>query len=545
MPSAPEFDYLVYERGYVRDKVVLANFRGGLRNQKNPETGQPFTEDEIQRATQTGSRWYNEAQAVDDKAQLDQRNALILQDNARIDACNTFWLRERHAKDWDLPPLGASPGTGTVVVSAPAGTVVKGSTTIGDITAYWARDAAGKKYQVTATVTVATGKASVVATLIAMDGGADTNPRGGDVLTWGTRDPAMAPACTVGRLTDAGDLATDVDFAGGYDAESDAEYQSRLLAEIRHKQGAGNSAQMRSWVRKADVAIEDAFIYPCAWGNGTTLIICTVRRPKGSTAPTARFPTLAIINKVIARMTPPGSPIVPANPHIVVVGLASNGSLVQDVALRLGLPSGSRGGWTDAIPFPTLQASPSTASSWPHITAINTVGSEIRYTMSVTNDNVAPIGLPALMFFHSGVGRFIKLQVASVVSFVPTSSCVFTLAAAPEVPLIVGSVICPDTELRDSIGLGARGFFDSLGPFEAVNQSNPVWPRAQRFPPAEEEFPYRFGGGMSSFVSEAIGGNSDVQVDYPISTPSPPTPPAAMVDYLQILTLGYLGAYPY
>jgi len=78
-------EFQVMARGYIRDRVILANFRSGLRSLRNPETGALFTEDEIARATQVGSRWWIEADAIDQLGQLDQRRAIYLSDQIRVE----------------------------------------------------------------------------------------------------------------------------------------------------------------------------------------------------------------------------------------------------------------------------------------------------------------------------------------------------------------------------------------------------------------------------------------------------------------------------
>ena len=60
--TARPFAYV--ERGQTRDDILMM-FRDGLRQLTNPETGTAFSEDEIAEATQAGSRWWIEAEAID------------------------------------------------------------------------------------------------------------------------------------------------------------------------------------------------------------------------------------------------------------------------------------------------------------------------------------------------------------------------------------------------------------------------------------------------------------------------------------------------
>jgi len=257
-------EFKVLPVGFVRDKVVLANFREGLRAQLNPETGQPMTEEDIARATAPGTRFYVEAQAIDDYAQLQQRNALYLADQIRLDRATGKWLKDFHAAPVGEDFLPATGGGGFVTVRGTPGTIVLGSSTLPDDSAYKARDPAGNVYQVLGSYTVG-ASGSVSAKMVATVTGAGTNPPAGTVLTWISRDPSMAATATVEPGFSGG-------FTGGTDRETEAELASRLAADRQFKPGGGNNAEMRAWARKSTNAVEEAFVYPCALNAGSVVV---------------------------------------------------------------------------------------------------------------------------------------------------------------------------------------------------------------------------------------------------------------------------------
>src|SRR5262249_36770387 len=104
-------------RGTVRDRVVLANFREGLRGRVNPETGARSTETAIGRAPRPKSRWFSGAQAIDDYDQQQQRRALSLNDQIRLERASSSWLLNYPARPWGEDYLAATGGGGSVTVS--------------------------------------------------------------------------------------------------------------------------------------------------------------------------------------------------------------------------------------------------------------------------------------------------------------------------------------------------------------------------------------------------------------------------------------------
>jgi hypothetical protein len=526
-PADREFE--VMARGHVRDKVILANFRNGLRALLNPETGQPFAEDEIARATQAKSRWFIEADSIDQYTQSEQRGAVYLSDQARIERASSAYLEGFHARLWSPEGrLKATGGSGSVTVPAVAGTIIVGSTTVPDPAAYQARDGAGKKYQVfTTVVTPTSGQASV--TMVAIDTGTGTNLEVGEKLTWINRDPNMQPECAVAE-----------DFSGGTDTETDAEWSSRMIGTIRHKQGAGNDAQMRGWARRSSNAIEDGYVYPCALHAGSTIIAITQKRA-GVKGPTGRIPSPGTLAQAIAYLTPPGSPTIPARALFLVT--PANGES-SDFVVRLAMAKGSSGGWTDVQPFPAYHA------TTPSITTV-TSPADIRVT--ALGDTTLPgqaalatlsgVSAPQMMVWNPGASEWEKLAIASVEDL--GSNVYRVLLSAPaSFDLAIGQIVSPDMVRRAVVQGAVTEYFDELGPGNLFDlNADARGARCVRFPRAVEERPFRAGAVLAARMIEALGGSASDATLASMSL-TEPTYPTDLSLGPKMLVAGTAGIYP-
>lgn len=510
---AQERAFVVFPRGEVRDDI-LRFWRGGLRKQVNPETGLPFTEDEIAAATVRQSRWWIDADHTDVIMMTAQQRGLYLANQLRADRASTGFLQAYHSPLWKLPRLDATGGSGTIKAPATIGSIFVGSTKIPDPAATQIRDAAGKKYQVlfTATATIGGAGAGVdgaVLTLKGIDTGPETN------LTAGTKGLSYVRNAPAG-VTDDPEVATD--FKDGIARETDADWGRRIMAHIGHRPAAGNPAQFRAWARQASVAVHDAYVYPCAFHAGSTLVCVTAKR--GSTkGPTGRVPSTGTLAQVISYLTAPGSPVVPRPPHILVVPPTTGPS---DLVLTLDMRKGSSSGWTDPIPWPEQY------NGFP--TTITAITDQTHF--QITKPASAPglptgVTAPALMAWHAIASRYEKLQVVSVT---PAGGHVFdvVLATAPSFTLYTGVRICPDNGKRAVIDKAVEDYFDSLGPGEIVDlDTDDRAHRAFRFPEPFEEAPQRVGSAIQSYLRDALGPASANEVLESASqtTPSPPVDP--------------------
>lgn len=526
-PVDREFELMA--RGHVRDRVIMANWRAGLRSQINPETGVLFTEDEIQRATQPGSRWWIEADGIDLLGQGDQRRAAFLADQVDVNRANTAWLEDYHGRLWGKERLAATGGSGTVTVPAEAGTLIVGSSTIPDPAAYQARDAAGNKYQVFSTVeTPGTGSATV--TMKAINTGSATNLETGDKLTWVTRDPNMGPVATVAS-----------NFSGGTNEETDGEFAKRISDDVAKKQAAGNDAHFRAWARSASNSIEDAFIYPCALNAGSTIVAATQKRA-GAVGPLARIPSIANLAAAIAYLVPPASVVVPARVFVIVVPCVSE---PVDFALQLGLSVGSDAGFADATAWPSYHATRPYVSSYTDKTT---------FSVTCTGDATLP-GVPALstltgddcpslMFWHSASSSFVELSLSSITD-VGGNVYNVVLSEEPEQDIAANDIISPLIARHAIISAAVEEYFDELGPGDLFDVStDPRGTRCRRFPDTLDDFPSRSGGVLAVRIMEALGASaSDAVVPSGFPTPSTPTYPTAIEDGPSLLTIDTVGVY--
>ena len=516
--AAPDRIFPTFPRGEVREDM-LASFRVGLRALTNPDTGAPFLEDEIAVATSDLSRWYDEADAIDLVLLSAQGRSSYLVDQFNPATASTAFLEGYHGPMWALPRLGASGGSGPVTAPGVPGTTFVGSTTVGDPAATYGTDPKGLKYQVLFTETVAIGQTSVALTLIGIDTGTATNILAGTKIHWAN-----------GPLGANGDALVTTDFQGGFAEETDGEWAQRILDAIRHKQAAGNNAQMRSWARSASVAVEDAFVYACAFNAGSVLVAITQRRGAVQ-GPTGRIPSVGTMALVVARITPPASPVVPLPPHVValpVVGKPSN------LVLSLALPTARSSGWTDAIPWP--QQSGGTAATITLVTTQQDIKIEAHAALP------SGVTLPSLMVWNAVTSRFEKMLVATCVLDAGTVYHV-TLTAPPGATLTAGDFISPGTARLDLLGQSVEAYLDTLGPGEVVNLTTSVLAhRAFRYPEPQEQFPQRCGSSVIGFLQDAFGATlSDGQVES--VTLALPAVPADPISGPNLIVAGKVGCY--
>lgn len=522
LATPAEREFRVLRRGFIRDRIVLDHFREGLRALVNPETGNLFTEEEIARATREGSRWYNEAQAIDDYGQGEQRNALYLADQIQYDRATGRWLLNFHGRLWNASHLPASGGSGLVRVQGPPGTIVVGDPVPNTPGAYKARDPAGNLYQVFTTSAV--GPSSFVdCVLAAISTGAATNIPAGTVLTWTERDPNMVETASVVS-----------DFTGGNPRETDPELGARIGSIIRHRPGAGNSAHVNAWGREASSAIEQAFVYPSALHAGSTIVAFTQKRST-ATGPLARLPSPATLAAGIAYITPPTSPNFPARSFVIGTPWVSD---PVDVVIKL-----SNAGWTDPQPFPAFHATTPFVSDVTSQTLI-----EITCPGDSTLPGQVPLATligsdaPGIMLWNTDKSRWEKLSVGSIEDL---GGSVFevTLTAPPPFTIAPNAWVSPNAVRRLDIAVALEQYFDELGPGDFFDVNiDPRGGRCRRFPDPLEEKPYRAGAIAAQRVIEALGDTASGAELASMSKTSPGFQTALQLGP-KMLTLGRVAIY--
>ena len=505
MARADERRFVLFERGHVRDRIVLASMRDSLRELVNPDTGIPFTEDEIARATQEGSRYYAEADAIDLIAQAQQMRASWLVDQSFPRRASSGYLYGVHQELW-LPdgPLPAKGGTGTVRARAAPGTIWVGSSVVPNPAARVFRDANGKRYQVFETrSTPASGE--VVLLVRGIDGGDATNLLvGSPAVVWVNPPPGAEPEATI-----------ETDFTGGINAETDLEFAGRIEDAMRFRPGAGNEAHFRAWAKNASASVEDAFVYPCALDWGSVVVAVTQKRGNVK-GPLARVPNASTLADVTAALTPPGSSLVPGNVHVLVTGALRNNT---DLALRVGLGRGIAGGWKDATPWPI-------ASAADAFVEVNSVVDQTHFRILTAVPPTFDLpAAPSMMIWDKDTSRFESLDVLSV-SLVSDGIYDVVLGSAPTMTISGDEVVSPDTDRREALALAVEAYFDALGPYEILDIPNdPLGHRAKRFPPPSFELPYKITAKIVSDLLEQLGGAAtDVQLLSPAAGTAPALP---------------------
>ena len=532
MTRPDERRFATFQRGYVRDTIILARFRNVLRERINPDTGALFTEDEVAYITQTGSRFWIEADAIDLFGQSIQARAEWLADQLLPRRANGEFLLGHHGQLW-LPdgPLPAVGGSGAVTVTGNVGATFVGSTTIGDAGATYARDPSGKRFQVLTTVAIGSdGTAQVM--VAGIDGGNETNLAADTVLTWANAPVGAAPTAVV------------VDgFTGGYGAETHAEYAQRIEDRIRFSPGSGNSAQFVDWARQASGAVEMLFVYPCALNGGSVVVAPTQKR--GSVVgPLARLPSVGVIAAVTARLVPPASPCVPEHVAVTVLPIQS---VATDLIISLSMPAASSAGWDDAVPWPRMAEGSITSTA----TKVQSVTSATVFDIlcAMDRDGVSggtAVGLtpPSLMAWNATTSRFEVLDVASV-TYVSASRWRVTLASPPTTAITTSTFISPGNARHKQVAEAVEQFFDSLGPGDLIASDDPRYARAARFPAPDIRYPTRVGQTVVPWLVAYLGGSlSDASLR--VSSQSAPSVPSEVdiMDGPKLLTLGRVSILP-
>jgi hypothetical protein len=533
MVAPAERRFITFERGVIRDEVILAAFRNSLRVLINPETGSLFTEDEIQRATQPGSRFYIEADADDLVGQANQARAIYLASQLDPRLANTSYLENNHGRLWlgedsRLPATGGSIEDGVSAVATP-GNIFPGSTTVPDPAAAVATDPNGFRYQVLQTVVTPAGGTATLS-MRGIDTGVDTNPSPTTILTWSANQPLGAePQCTV-----------DLQFTGGLDEETDAEYADRIEQRIRYKPASGNNAHFVAWARESNVAVEDAFIYSTALHAGSVLVAITQKRGS-TTGPDARVDVSAgTLADATNYLVPPNSPVVPQRAFVIVTGTTAQES---DLVLKLALSTGASGGWFDVEPWPDY------STSYPQVQVTN-VTSQVNFDVQtdaaypggvagpLTGDNV-----PALMLWDKATSRWVQLDVQSVTASGVTHTIVLN-SAPTSMTIAAGDRLSPYTDRLTVVAEALEDYFDSLGPGEVVNLTTDTRAaRALRHPTPSQASPSRAGQSMLAVIIEALGGLVPDAELTSISRNDPDLP-GDISDGPNMVTLGDVNVHP-
>lgn len=509
----------VERRGAVREQI-LAILRDSLRDLPDPETGQPYSEDEIRQATMRGSRYWVEAEALDIVVSRMQTRAEVLAEQVDPRRSMTSYLENYHGPAAKLPRLEDDGATGVVTCEASPGAVFVGSANIPEELAVRAQGPNGLLFQVLFTTTTpSTGHVRLV--VKGIDGGVDTRLVAGDKLQWINPPPGAGEATVVD------------DFAGGTSLETDAEWGERLFDAKGSRALAGNAAHFRLWARSGSSSVDKAYVYPNALGAGTVLVAVTQKRA-GLEGPTARVPTVALMSVLVGFLTPPGSPVVPGQARVVVVPVRPQ-PLVGSI--RLGLRQGGPSGWNDLDPWPRLVDAAAVVLDTPAPT---------QTAFRVRADTVPPTtGVPQLMAWDPARARFERLSVVSVTrTTLDGDEYDVVLSQEPELAVAAGVRVSPLAGRHASITKGIVRYFDELGPGELVAETDFRFAECHRRPAGDVQEPAPAGERIVSFISQAIGGSLERGSVHGFSPESPSVPVYSASQGPYLLVPQHLAVYP-
>jgi hypothetical protein len=520
MARPDERRFVTFRRGYVRDSIILANFRIALRNQFNPDTSTLFTEDEIARITQEGSRYYIEADAIDLVGQGYQQRAMFFADQGDPRRAADPFLYGVW-KHWVGDPLPASGGSGKALVKATPGTIILGDTTLGAPGVHVARDEAGNRYQVLISAVTPSAIApevlgQVTIDLKGIDTGTDTNPVTGTVLTWVSPPPGAEPTLTVTQ-----------DFAGGFDAETSQEYADRIVDVIADRPASGNNAHFRAWARRSTISVESAFVYACYAHAGSTQV-CVLQKRGTTSGPLARIANLGTMTVATAFLTPPNSPEVPERVFVLVTTAQS---VPNDTTLALRMDTSSTTGWFDRIPFPTAGAHLiDTVTDGTHFSILGTTGQLPEGVSSISGPDT-----PHMMVWDEATSRFTELSASSIVESAPGT---YDVTLSTPATLVVGQSVSPFSSLHETIAETVEAYYDEICPGELVDSLDLRFHRAYRDPRNSAAKNYRVGSTVINRLQDSLGpALVDGTATYDLTEPGLPD---SVVDGPKMLTLGNL-----
>lgn len=551
MATPDERAFVIFNRGEVRDNIILSYWRNELRISINPATGLVFTEDEVQRATQPGSRWYIESDAIDLFGQAQQQRALFNVSQIDPRKANTLFLNDFHGRIWLGPEsrLSAVGANGQVLATGVGGTIIPGSPTLGDPTAAVATDPNGLRYQnlLTQIIDLITGQ--VTLTMQGIDTGFVTRLAAETQLTWSDN---------VNPGTDPTAFTLEV-FDGGFDEETNEEYSTRVAERIRNRPASGNATHFQAWAQEATTAVEQAFVYPVALNAGTVVVAITEKRgalltvndiPEG---PDARVPSDGTLITVANYLVAPSSEVVPQRVFDVVTGVITQQA---DTAIRLSMTQGRSGGWSDVLPWPQY----SVLAPNVQVSAISGDGLTVSVISDVDLPNsavslTAP-NTPRMMLFNREISRWVELNLLSITDPGGPGLRTFIIVLSVEpimfdsagvlktTPVIeVGDRLSPFTDRLTIIAEAMEGYFDGLGPGEVVLPSDTRAARAARQPRPANKFPIRAGQAIISDLLDALGGTA-ADIELTSISRNDPDLPTNIIDGPNMVSFGACNIYP-
>ena len=328
-------------------------------------------------------------------------------------------------------------------------------------------------YYCTTTGLYANGASVPVA---ARSAGPGTNQPAATVLQWSSPVPGLATTCSV-EATTSGD-----GLVGGADEEGREQVIAKIRDHLANPPGSGNDADYQRWIRATiGVQVEAAFIYPCAFGPGTTGWTFTVAPDRYG----SRVPSAAQIALVRAGLSL--APRTDLRFHLPIV--AEPTPIVCSVTWATDADQ-----WADETPWPAyFPQAPGAGSGAIRVSAAT---SPLTFTLEAANGDYTTCGDPAtgqaLAVWDATARVFRNKRILSVVGGGPWGIvCDGTFAASDTTYTpVVGQRAMPWSASLAQLAAPVIAFFDGVGPGEANAVTYLDGQRARR-DPGPAVWPYR------------------------------------------------------
>lgn len=373
------------------------------------------------------------------------------------------------ADDMSVPLAGASSSSGFVTArAATSGTVIFAGDEL-------IEPSSKLVFYCTTTASYADGGQVSVA---ARSTGPETNLDAGKVLQWRSPRPGCSTTAVIAEATDGSGLT------GGAAADG----REQIIEKIRNAKetppAAGNDADYQKWIRDTpEIQIQEAFIYPCAHGPGTTGWCFTVA-PNASGSRIPNEAQVAIVRSYVAAK---------ASKTDISVSLTI---VAEAVEIVVGVDwADADAQWANETPWPQyLPIAPSVGSG---AIRIGTVTNANTFQLVASNGDYSTCGDPSagtvLGLFETleGDRRFIRKTIMAVIGTGPwTIICDQTYGASDNIFVPrTGMRVMPWSDGLAQFIAPVVAHFDAVGPGEVKPPGYLAGQRARRFPESPKRWP--------------------------------------------------------
>ncbi|MEJ7728225.1 MAG: baseplate J/gp47 family protein [Polyangiaceae bacterium] len=334
--------------------------------------------------------------------------------------------------------------------------------------------------------------------VLGIDAGDTTNLAPGSILTWVNPRPGIGPKATVLLQNDGTGLS------GGRPAETEAEFQQRIIDQRSNPPAGGNDAfYLQAARRTTNVAVEQPFTYAAIGGAGTIGLSFTLRpsRPGASRRPNPVQRGLVHANLVAKNPFDDGV--------IDLQILGTNVSPRVEVTWKTGAA-----GWVDgqvwpphvaASPVAVIDTAPISATSFRVTTATVTVAPQVGQTIALLNRLT---------------GKFARKRIAAVTTVLASHTWLLTFDTtlnASDLSLVplTGALVSPWSESLDAVALAVFKHIDTLGPGEQVDPLPDPGQRQRRQPESPTRWPSVLTNGLALDIKAGAVSVADAELVFP------------------------------